>query len=183
MGASFYVGKTGLQADKLISPHKGRWLETSGTISMLHPDGKGAVCMLTRDSRRPVECRFSERWVDRLDQCSNGDTLQVVGKIAPHQNGAQLYLLECEISEVEVAKPIEMPRPIEHESMINTVETLSRPVGPFTLSVAGPTGVSSETFENLGEAMDRVRTLNPDQRAKAVITPTTGETIYGSDIS
>jgi class 3 adenylate cyclase len=97
---AFYVGQTALQADKRMEPFKGMWIRTEGVITLLAADGKGAVCMPRRGqlgTGRSVECRFSEKWVTALSRYDNGETLEVVGRIAPWQNGAQLYVLDCEL--------------------------------------------------------------------------------------
>ena len=97
-----YFGKTALRADKLIEPFKKMWIKTDGKILMLAADGEGAVSALQRgDLLRggcTVECRFSEKWVDALSNYEAGETIKIVGKIAPWQNGSQLYLIECELS-------------------------------------------------------------------------------------
>ncbi len=91
----------GLQADRLIEPFKGLWIAVEGSVTMLLRDGAGgAICALTRGAPRELyvaECRFSSDWETELFHIKNGEIIRVAGKIAPHQNGSQLYLLECEL--------------------------------------------------------------------------------------
>lgn len=99
----FYRGSlTGLQAAKLIEPFNGMWIRVEGNVTLLMPDGNGAVCVLTTGdptARNNAELRFSSEWVTALSRLSNGDSVSAIGKIARYQNGSQLYLLECELSD------------------------------------------------------------------------------------
>ena len=96
-----YKLHTGLQADKLMESFKGTWIKTEGVIHGLYADAGGrSVCVLRETSSScAIECRFSQRWNSSLSRRNNGDILRVVGCIAPYQNGAQLYLLDCEIAD------------------------------------------------------------------------------------
>lgn len=92
-----YDGKTAFQADKLMEPYKGMWIETDGKIIGLYPDGQGAATAALRNDTNPIECRFPADQSRALGRYNNGDSLKVRGKISTTQNGQQLYLLYCEV--------------------------------------------------------------------------------------
>jgi predicted nucleotide-binding protein len=95
---AFYNGRTGLQGDKLIEPFKHCLIAVSGAIMQLHADGVGFLVVLRRNSGAIVECRFADqKWSGEFGRKSNGDTLNLKGKISPNQNGQQLYLRDCEL--------------------------------------------------------------------------------------
>ncbi len=98
---ALYVGKTALQADHDMEPFKGMWMKTEGEITFLASGGAGPVCMLRRGTVAAgcsVECHFSNEWTRPLGRYNQGETLRVEGKISRGQQGRQLYLEECEIS-------------------------------------------------------------------------------------
>src|ERR1700722_3078521 len=87
-----YKDKTAFQADKLMEPYKGMWIETEGIIVGVYPDGPGAVVPL-KNGDKMIECRFNAQWSRQLGRYNNGESLKVRGKISTTQNGQQLYLL------------------------------------------------------------------------------------------
>ena len=95
---SFYDNRTPFQADKLIEPFKGLWIESEGKIQNILPDGlpNHSVVILRNDSDT-IECRFSSQWANQVGRYDKNDSLKFRGKISPNQNGSQLYLLDCEI--------------------------------------------------------------------------------------
>jgi hypothetical protein len=95
---ALYDGKTAFQADKLMEPYKGMWIETEGTIAGIYADGNngGAVAVL-RNNNDTVECRFSADWARDLGRYNNGEVLKVRGKLSNNQNGQQIYLVYCEV--------------------------------------------------------------------------------------
>jgi hypothetical protein len=99
---ALYDGRTPLQADSLIEPFKGKWIKASGTILNLIPDGMpDASIAVLKDGDRTIECRLGPQWSSKVVKLNKDDVLAVIGKIAPHQNGSQLYLSECEIAPAE----------------------------------------------------------------------------------
>ncbi len=44
-----------------------------------------------------VECRFDPAWLSKVERYNKGDSISIIGKLSAIQNGAQLYLNECEI--------------------------------------------------------------------------------------
>lgn len=96
---ALYDGRTPLQANPLIEPFKGKWIKASGKILNLIPDGiPDASIAVLQDGNRTIECRLGPQWSKHVLKLNKDDVLTVIGKIAPHQNGSQLYLLECEIA-------------------------------------------------------------------------------------
>jgi hypothetical protein len=96
---ALYDGRTPLQANPLIEPFKGKWIRASGKILNLIPDGiPDASIAVLRDGDRTIECRLGPQWSSHVFKLNKDDVLTVIGKIAPHQNGSQLYLQECEIT-------------------------------------------------------------------------------------
>ena len=95
---SFYEGdgRTALQADKLIEPFKCLWMNAEGQIDSVAPSGDGFVMLLAIGGDR-VECRFDHKWEEEMGRLTKGDTVRIVGRIGPFQNGAQIYLWQCEL--------------------------------------------------------------------------------------
>ncbi|MHB8886528.1 MAG: OB-fold nucleic acid binding domain-containing protein [Methylovirgula sp.] len=93
---ALYEGLTPFQADKLIAPFKGLWIKAESQILTILPDGSDRSVVVLRDHKDTIECRFGPEWSNTIARLSIGDTLHVLGKISPNQNGSQLYLLECE---------------------------------------------------------------------------------------
>lgn len=93
-----YEGKTAFQADKLMDPYKGMWIETDGKTVGLYPDGQGAAIAALRNENDPIECRFSADHSRVLGRYNSGEGLKVRGKISSTQNGQQLYLIYCELA-------------------------------------------------------------------------------------
>jgi hypothetical protein len=96
---ALYDGRTPLQANPLMEPFMGKWIKASGKILNLLPDGiPDASIAVLKDGERTIECRLGPQWSSQVFKLNKDDVLTVIGKIAPHQNGSQLYLLECEIA-------------------------------------------------------------------------------------
>src|SRR5262249_33289920 len=91
---AMYEGRTALQAEAFIGPEKGKWIDTEGTI--VRVDSGLAFLQSAKNANDSIECRFDVQWDPKLATFRHGELLKVRGKIAPHQNGAQIYLQECE---------------------------------------------------------------------------------------
>jgi hypothetical protein len=85
-----------LQAMPLIEPFFGHWIKTQGVVMMTF-DGGVDVGASLRITGRAVSCRFSKAWSVKLRKFDKGDAMAVTGQIATHQNGQQLYLINCEL--------------------------------------------------------------------------------------
>jgi hypothetical protein len=96
---ALYEGRTPLQAEKLLLPYKGLRMNTEGRIVTVLADGQGGSVAVIDNNGDMVECRFNSKWVPALSRVNKGNTLNVSGTIADHQNGSQVYLLNCEIIE------------------------------------------------------------------------------------
>jgi hypothetical protein len=95
---TLYDGRTPLQADKLMEPYKGLWIQAQGVVFTILPDGvPGHSIGVLRSNNDTIECRFGPSWSHHLARVDKGDTISVVGKISSIQNGSQLYLLDCEV--------------------------------------------------------------------------------------
>lgn len=92
-----YQGRTILQADGLIEPFKGQWIEVTGSVVQLIPDSSGVTAVLKSDLGDVINARFDRRWDMHLRRLSTGEKVSIRGKISDVQNGQQLYLLECEL--------------------------------------------------------------------------------------
>jgi len=95
---ALYEGRTMLQADALIDPYKGLWISITTEIIQLIPASDGITTVLQRGSDI-VNARFDNTWRRSLARVNNGETITLRGRISESQNGQQLYLMECEISE------------------------------------------------------------------------------------
>jgi hypothetical protein len=95
---ALYEGRTMLQADQLIEPFKGKWIRAEGKILQLIPSGLPRyTTAVLRDGDKMISCNVGPNWNDRLLKLNSGDTLKILGKLGPSQNGQQLYLLDCEL--------------------------------------------------------------------------------------
>ncbi len=94
---ALYEGRTPLQAEQLVAPYKGRQMKTYGQVITILADGQGGSVAVLDKNGDTIECRFSPRWVGDLNKFSRGDMLKVSGIIADHQNGQQVYLINCEM--------------------------------------------------------------------------------------
>jgi hypothetical protein len=90
---ALYEGRTALQAEGLIKPFKGLWVEAEGEITLINAN----PAVLLKSGGDMVECWFSKEWVNVLGRYSLHETLKVRGKISDTQNGAQIYLTDCEV--------------------------------------------------------------------------------------
>lgn len=94
---AFYENLTPFQADKLIQPYKGLWIEAESQILNILAEGQGRSIVILRDAKDTIDCRFGPQWGDAIGRLATGETLRVIGKINDSQNGQQLYLSECEV--------------------------------------------------------------------------------------
>jgi hypothetical protein len=94
---ALYNGRTMLQADPLIAPYKGKWIEAEGDILQLIPDQINGSIGVLRDKEHLISCAIGPEWNEKLLKLNTGDRLRVSGKIGPSQNGQMLYLMQCEL--------------------------------------------------------------------------------------
>jgi hypothetical protein len=94
--AYYRQGLTPLQAGKLIKPYLGLWIEVKAKAHMILDGGQDVVAVVYEGGNM-VECRFVKHWEDALMRINPGDTVHVIGQIGPSQNGAQLYIQNCEL--------------------------------------------------------------------------------------
>jgi len=87
-----YEGRTALQAKPFIADEINKWIDTDGTILRVE-DGMA----LLQNGSDHIECRFDAAWNPKLATFRHGEIMKVRGRINPQQNGAQIYLLDCEI--------------------------------------------------------------------------------------
>jgi hypothetical protein len=96
---AIYEGRTRLQADAFIADEKGKLIEAEGTIVNVD---SGMVFLQTGQIEHNgmpdyVECRFGPAWNAKLGTYRQNERMKIRGVIGPSQNGAQIYLQECEI--------------------------------------------------------------------------------------
>lgn len=85
-------GRTQLQCDVLIGDEKGKWINASGRVGLIQPNGMVTLTV----GNQPVICFFEEYWKTKLGTFRNGETMNVVGKVQAY-NGATLLLGQCEL--------------------------------------------------------------------------------------
>lgn len=93
---ALYQGRTKIQGDQLIKPHKGLWVKAEGKVILLAPEDDGSIAVLDSQGAK-IECRFNHSWDNTLARLNNGDPLNVQGEISQWQNGEQLALTKCEV--------------------------------------------------------------------------------------
>ncbi len=105
----YHQGHTKLQADEQFAPFRGLWIRTKGKITDIGGGGTPSPYLMldygpyrsqgaSQDIEQLVECRFSPQWIPKLERYNIGDPVTVVAKLSETQNGAQLYLYDCEIA-------------------------------------------------------------------------------------
>lgn len=87
-----YEGRTALQAQPFMADEINKWIDTEGRILRIDP----GMALLQNGSDH-IECRFEATWNPKLGAFRHDEVLKVRGRINPQQNGAQIYLLDCEI--------------------------------------------------------------------------------------
>jgi hypothetical protein len=96
---AFYEGRTRLQADAFMADEKGKEIETEGTV--VNIDAGMAFLQVGQQIHNgmpdQVECRFDPKWNAKLGTFRSGEHMKIRGVIGPSQNGAQIYLQDCEI--------------------------------------------------------------------------------------
>jgi hypothetical protein len=96
---AFYEGRTRLQADAFMADEKGKLIETEGTV--INIDNGMALLEVGKEQHGGmpdnIECRFSSKWNPKLGTYAAGAFMKIQGTIGPSQNGAQIYLQDCEI--------------------------------------------------------------------------------------
>jgi hypothetical protein len=95
---AFYEGRTRLQADAFMADEKGKLIDVEGTVNNVD---SGMAFLQAANPQAGnndfVECRFDNQWNAKLSTFRQGDHMKIRGTIGPSQNGAQIYLQECEI--------------------------------------------------------------------------------------
>jgi hypothetical protein len=94
---SFYKSLTPLQANQLMQPFFGTWVQAPGVVLNVLEGGIDIVAVVKSDGVA-VECRFDKSWDQKLMRLSTGDRIVYQGRIRPDQNGSQLYLDNCELA-------------------------------------------------------------------------------------
>lgn len=96
---AFYEGRTRIQADAFIADEKGKLIEVEGIV--VNVDAGMAFLNVGQDIHNGmndfVECRFGPAWNAKLGTYRQKERMKIRGVIGPSQNGAQIYLQDCEI--------------------------------------------------------------------------------------
>jgi hypothetical protein len=96
---AFYEGRTRIQADAFMADEKGKLIEVEGTV--VNVDTGMAFLQVGRDIHNgmvdQVECRFGPEWNAKLGTYRQNEHMKIRGVIGPTQNGAQIYLENCEV--------------------------------------------------------------------------------------
>jgi hypothetical protein len=96
---AIYEGRTRLQADAFMADEKGKLIEAEGTIVNVDTGMVFLQTGKTEHNGMPdfVECRFGPAWNAKLGTYRQNERMKIRGVIGPNQNGAQIYLQDCEI--------------------------------------------------------------------------------------
>ena len=96
--ATLFVGRTPLQAAKLIEGDVGKWLKMFGEVKMIwRSNSQGDVAVILHDGPASVQCAFNSQWSEYLTKTNQGDWISVEGQILDTQIGTPLYLTKCEV--------------------------------------------------------------------------------------
>jgi hypothetical protein len=103
---AFYRNVTPLQADSLIAPFKGLWIEVEGKVETVVDAGDGgAQVTLTDIDGARCACTFRRQWRGALSRLSKNDKIHASGKISDGQNGGTLYLTDCDLLQPSAGQP------------------------------------------------------------------------------
>jgi hypothetical protein len=95
-----FSGRTITQGNRLLEPYTGLFMKVTGQVGMVTTYGqKGGVVLRTTATGGAVDARFENGWTDALGRINTNDTVTIHGRIADHQNGQQLYLVDCELED------------------------------------------------------------------------------------
>ena len=104
---AIYEGRTRLQADAFMADEKGKLIEVEGTV--MNVDNGMAFLQVGQGEHNGmvdyVECRFAPSWNAKLGTYRQKEPMKIRGVIGPSQNGAQIYLQDCEIISQIIASP------------------------------------------------------------------------------
>jgi hypothetical protein len=90
------TSRTALQCPSFFVDEIGKWLTVEGVVRTVWRNGPFIDAQLFADNRLLI-CHFDQNWRDRLNTLRAPDTIKIAGKIAPTQDGSQLYLETCEL--------------------------------------------------------------------------------------
>lgn len=92
-----FKGHTSVQGNKAITPFKGLWVKTQGTIMMLTPNASGYFLLL-KEGPDQIQCSGQTSAGQDLTQLNDGDSVRIQGTISQIQYGSgRLYLDNCEV--------------------------------------------------------------------------------------
>jgi hypothetical protein len=99
----FYKDVSPIQADDLMKPYVGRWMTVEGKAltNPVDAGSGGSQFMIVDDDGAHCTCTFASQWRQDVKTVRIGDRVKAQGKISEGQNGATLYLIECDLSPIE----------------------------------------------------------------------------------
>jgi hypothetical protein len=99
----FYKHVSPLQADDLMKPYVGRWMIVEGKAATNPVDaGNGSSQFIVVDDEGAhCTCTFASQWRQDVKTVRTGDNVKMQGRISEGQNGATLYLGECDLLQTE----------------------------------------------------------------------------------
>lgn len=99
---NFFNEHTAAQANRLLSPYVGKWIEVSGFVVDVYEESDYSSVFLDTDPR-PESYRYyviayfrNKKWIDRASVLKRDDCVSVLGKIY-RASSTSLHLEDCEI--------------------------------------------------------------------------------------
>jgi hypothetical protein len=111
----FFEGHTSIQAQKLVAPYIGKWIEVSGLLGDVNPLAEDAAEVTFRPESTmagmpvgvvTVMSFRTKEWVDRLAVLKHKDPIAVQGKIREIRS-LRVYLDDCELLDQPRSEPKE----------------------------------------------------------------------------
>ncbi len=94
---TFFVGRTTLQANKLIEEEVGKWLKVRGTFkNAFTNNSQGDLTVFIREGSAVIQCNFPPQSADRIKDLRDGDPIAIEGQIISNQLGNPFWLMKCE---------------------------------------------------------------------------------------
>jgi len=97
---AFYQNVSPLQADDLMKPFMGQWIDVEGTVESNPVDaGHDTSQFILVDDGARCACTFAPQWRQDVKRVRIGNYVKAQCKISEGQNGGTLYLLDCDLLE------------------------------------------------------------------------------------
>jgi hypothetical protein len=94
----FFDGHTSIEADRLLQPYFGKWMQISGEVnSVVHVVENITQVSFYLDKGRIISMSFAEPWFDTVSMLRKGAKVTVLGQLKRVEEAGIVALGNCEI--------------------------------------------------------------------------------------